>query len=263
MTLTYDAVREQPQPWAIPDVLPIGQLTLLAGTAGVGKGTWLADITARLTRGAMLPGGITMPAGRVVIVGPEDDPATAVKPRLVAAAADSSKVVDITYTDDSHPFTLGGPECDLPALRAMVKQLGDVRLVILDPVSAIAGCSLNVSRTVRRQIMEPLSRLARDLNVAVVLVHHFNKTGKQLAGSQAIVDAARLVLMINRDGDDIREVSVFKSNLAKDTVRPILYVIEGISPRAHVRYVAGHPPCRPQPGRNAGHDSVTSPARRR
>lgn len=85
MTISYDAVIERPQRWFISGLLPLGQLILLVGKSGVGKGTVLADWTARLTRGVMLPGGTTVPVGRVVMVGPEDDPETAVKPRLMAA----------------------------------------------------------------------------------------------------------------------------------------------------------------------------------
>ena len=43
--------------WLWQDRIALGELTLIAGAGGIGKGYMLADLTARVTRGALMPDG--------------------------------------------------------------------------------------------------------------------------------------------------------------------------------------------------------------
>ena len=63
-------------------------------------------------------------------------------------------------------------------------------LVIIDSYASMANQSGNEnavnSNAVAEQILQPLNRLAQDLGVTILVLHHTNKTGIQYDGSQRI-----------------------------------------------------------------------------
>ena len=82
--------------------------------------------------------------------------------------------------------------------------IGDVALVIIDPVSAYLGRTDSHNNSEVRAVLSPLSRLAEKHNAAVVCVTHLNKgTGSnavyRTTGSLAFGAAARMVLVIGKD----------------------------------------------------------------
>ena len=97
--------------------------TLVAGPKGVGKGTWLSKTIANVSR------GIYGEAMNVLIVSSEDSAAIDVKPRLIAAEADLTRVHSI-------PDAIMRP-ADLDRVGA----LADVFRVMQE-----AGATLEVSR---------------------------------------------------------------------------------------------------------------------
>jgi hypothetical protein len=153
--------------------------------------------------------------------------------RLRAAGADMSKVRDLSEVR-GQLFTL--PAC-LPALRQVIAALGDVRLVILDPLAGVSDISLASVRAVRHLLLRPLQQLARETGVAIVCIHHLTKAGS-IAGSRAIVDTPRRVLMVERDKDDpgIRIVRVEKTNGA--TGGPFRYRLAGEGPATRVTWLS-------------------------
>lgn len=84
------------------------------------------------------------PLGSVIILSAEDDPKDTIRPRLEAAGADLTKIhlieaVRATAQDGStirRGFSLSS---DIPKLIVLMHELGDVRLVIIDPISAYFG----------------------------------------------------------------------------------------------------------------------------
>jgi AAA domain len=224
---------EEPE-WLWRGKIPLDEVTVIAGDGGIGKGFLLADIAARVTRGDDMPDGTASdaPAGSVLLVTSEDDPNMAMSWRLRAAGADLARVYDMT--DD---FTV--PE-SLPALREAIDAIGNVRLVTIDPLSAVSSIALTSSNVrVRRQIMTPLERIAKQTGVAVVVVHHTVKSGR-VAGTKGITDAARQVLKVSRSVQDdrIRLIHVDKSNIASDAVADTAYTVTGNFPDVGVRYLA-------------------------
>lgn len=219
--------------WLWSGRIQLGGATLLAGDGGIGKGFLLADLTARVTRGWDMPDGTPgPPPGSVILVTSEDDPNMAMTYRLRAAQADLAKVYDMT-----DEFIV--PDA-LPALRETIEDVGDARMVVFDPLSDVAGIALTSSNVrVRRQIMNPLRRLAQDTGVAVVMVHHTVKSGR-VAGTKGITDAARMVLRISRlpSDDRVRVIHVEKTNIAADTVADVAYTLGGSFPDVGVHYLA-------------------------
>lgn len=233
LAIAYVNIPAVPVEWLWYGRIALAQLTLIAGDAGIGKGFFGADLVARITRGNVMPDGTPgIMAGNVITVTPEDDPNSAMRYRLDAAGADVSRVYDFTDGFET--------PASLPALREAMHEIGNVRMVWLDPASAVSGASLTSgSRTIRRQLMEPLQQLAKDTGAAVVLVHHTRKDGK-IAGSKAIIDAARMVLriMVAATPPFPRLIHLEKSNIASDKIGDVAYTITGEWPDTRVEFVA-------------------------
>lgn len=166
---------------------------LVAGPKGVGKGTWLAKIAAGMTR------GIYGDSRSVLFVSSEDSVSIDLKPRLVAAGADVDRVFTVTSR-----LTL---PTDLDELRALALDLGDVGMIVLDPIgNHLDGGDTDKEGYVRYAIAG-LNRLADELDCVVLGVRHIGKSRQNGAlasvlGSVAWVDLPRAVLMFARDDED-------------------------------------------------------------
>jgi hypothetical protein len=239
---SYADITPMAPDWLWAGRVAFGEVTIVAAKGGTGKTFALCDLAARVTRGDVLPGGTPAgPAGSVMIVNAEDDPSTVLVHRLTAARADLARVIDFSEPDGA-PFVLGAggtaasiaADCT-PMLHEAVTAAGDVRLVILDPLAGISAVSLTT--VVRIQgIMRALRRVARDTGVAIVVIHHLTKGG-DIAGSKAVVDAVRSVLLIERAEDGTRIVSVAKGNNVSEAAAPIRYRITGDGTAAHIEWL--------------------------
>ena len=237
-----DIIPLEPE-WEIPNLLPRSFLTLIVGDGGVGKGQLWSDWTGRITRGARLP---RVPdqeqpeePGSVLLITSEDDPNMSPAWRLRAAQANLGKVYDMT-----EEFSI--PE-SLPSLAEKIDEIGDVRLVVIDPLADNLGYVPGTKRqlsmtsgnvTLRKHVMRPLEKLAKAKGVSLVVIHHTVKSGR-VAGSKGITDAARMVLRITRPDETVplRLITVEKTNIASDTDGPLAYTISGTWPEVVVNYV--------------------------
>ena len=147
--------------WLWENRIPRGAITVLDGDPGMGKSILAVELTARITKGAPLPGSTerTEPAD-VVILSAEDSLAHVVVPRLHAAAADMGRVLAIPYTPDfeGQPIFSKLPN-DLPTLAKGIARMG-AKLVIFDVFMAYlsTGLSANSDQDVR-SALAPLSEL--------------------------------------------------------------------------------------------------------
>lgn len=215
----------EPIEWLWPQWLALGKLHVLAGAPGQGKTTIALAFAAAITSGKQWPDGTNCSPGTVLIWSGEDDPADTLLPRLIAAGADRSRVYFVKGArvgDEVLPFD---PARDLVQLTAAAERIGNVRMLIVDPVvSAVAGDS-NKSSDVRRAL-QPLVDLAANLRAAVLGISHFTKgsAGKdpteRVTGSVAFSAVARVVLVAARvkddKGDDRRIFARSKSNIGPD-----------------------------------------------
>lgn len=82
-----------PLHWLWENRIPLGKLTLLVGDPGLEKSLITLDIASRISTGARWPDDNgNAPLGNVIILSTEDDVADTIKPRLLAAGADCSRV---------------------------------------------------------------------------------------------------------------------------------------------------------------------------
>ncbi len=148
-----------------------------------------------MTRGGPLPGsgadGPAMaPAGSVILLSAEDDPATAIVPRLLAAGAEMervkilSSIVEPGFDGDPYSPDTRIVACermptvhpqDLRVIERQAAELGDCRLIVFDPITAYLGGPDGQRGGDTRRVLAPLNDMARRLGAAIVLVTHHNK----------------------------------------------------------------------------------------
>lgn len=164
---------------------------LTVGRKGVGKGTMLADLASRVTRGELGD------KRNVVWIGSEDSAAIDIKPRVVAAGGDPERVIMITDW-------IQLPR-DIDKLGVEITKIGDVGLVIIDPVgNHITGKSSNADTDIRDAIA-PLNDLADEHETMVVGVRHLTEKEAKggviaaILGASAWVQVPRAVIAIARD----------------------------------------------------------------
>ena len=213
----YSAIEAQPVEWLWYPFIPYGKITLLQGDPGEGKSTFALNLAALLTRGGQIPGeSATFFPQNVIYQSDEDGKEDTIKPRLIAAGADCSKVAFINDEDD--PVTL-----DDERIQRCIKETG-ARLLILDPLQSFLRQEGEMQSAVKvRGLMRRLSVIAAEYNCAILLIGHLNKAsgGKVLyrgLGSIDITAIARSVLMLTRDKDNsnIRYMYQVKSSLAPE-----------------------------------------------
>lgn len=213
----YAGIERKNVEWLWYPYIPVGKLTVLQGDPGEGKSTFMLQLTALLTTGGMLPdsSGKTGPVN-VIYQCAEDDPADTIKPRLVDAGADCSRVAYVIEHGDD--LTV-----DDERIERSIREVG-AKLLILDPIQAFMGRSADMQNAVAtRNTMRQLAKVAERQHCAIVLIGHMNKesTGKKLyrgLGSIDLAAIARSVLMIERDPEnsDIRYMLPIKSSLAPE-----------------------------------------------
>ena len=183
--------------WLWRGWIPRGKLTLLEGDPGVAKSLLTLHIAARITKGLPMPDGSHCERGSVVIVNAEDGLEDTVKPDLEVAGADIQRCHWLNFSLEDGRQTLIIPG-QMDALKKKIEECEKAVIAIIDPFVAYLGKEINSWNDQHiRRAMAPLSQLAHQTGVAIVLIRHLNKKKKlrirctgevlQLASSQQFV----------------------------------------------------------------------------
>jgi len=214
----------EPITWLWRDRVAIGKLTIIAGDPGLGKSQLTAYMAAKVTTAGAWPNDDgDAPFGNVIMLSCEDDVADTIRPRLEAVAADLHRVHVIEAVRTGQGIRGFSLTEDLTKLEAALCDVGDVRLVVVDPITAYLGGSDTHKTGDVRAALAPLQELASRYRIAVVAVSHFNKSaggGKSInavTGSAAFVAASRATFIVTKDNDNpLRRLLIeAKNNLAQ------------------------------------------------
>lgn len=211
--------------WLWEQRLPLGKCVLVAGEGGLGKSMVLAWIAATVSRGKEWPCGEGQSRrGSVVILSAEDDAADTIVPRLIAADADCSKVhiLEAVRKEDDEGQRSFNLQLDLPALEKTIEKLGDVLLVIIDPITSYLGKVDSHKNAELRSVLEPLGKMAARQHVTIIANTHLSKASggsanSRVIGSVAFVNHARAAFIVTADPEDSgrRLFLPSKTNLGK------------------------------------------------
>jgi len=217
--------------WLWPGRFARGKFGLIAGLPDMGKGQIAAFIAASVTALIALPCDEgSAPQGNVIWFNAEDGERDTVLPRLIAARADPKRVHFVNGARVGGVDKTFSLVTDLRLLRRAIERIGNVVLVIIDPVSAYLGVGKVDGRSATdvRGVLTPLKDMAEELHIAVIGITHFNKKDDiksallRVSDSIAYVAAARHVYAVLDDPED-KNSKLFvkaKNNLARDTKAP-------------------------------------------
>lgn len=202
--------------WLWYPFVPYGKITIIQGDPGEGKTTLVLQMIAKLTRGETIINSETKEPINVIYQTAEDGLSDTIKPRLVAANADCSKVLVID--DKETPLTM----LDV-RLEKAISETG-ARLVVLDPIQGFLGADVDMHRANEiRPVMKHIAEIAEKYRCAIILVGHMNKCnmGKSAYRGLGSIDfqaAARSVLIVGRikNEPEIRVVCQIKNSLAPE-----------------------------------------------
>jgi putative DNA primase/helicase len=219
-------IEPEPITWLWPSRIARGKHTCIAGEPGTGKSQLSLAIIATITTGGDWPCGEgCAPLGNVIILSAEDGIADTVIPRLQVAGADRNRVHVISAVRSSDgsrkSFNL---QNDLYLLEREIARIGDVALVVVDPVSSYLGKTDSHKNSEVRGVLEPLSEMAERMRVAILSITHFSKSGAnntpkalhRFIGSIAFTGAPRAAFAVIEDAEhDGRRLFLHaKNNLA-------------------------------------------------
>jgi hypothetical protein len=195
--------------WLWPNRIPRGAQTINTGLPGTGKSQQLIDVIAHVTTGTPWPDGMPCPCGDAILLTAEDQLATTVKPRLMAAGANCDRVFTLAAihldAKNSRAFLLTE---DLDELDRRLAERPETSLVGIDPVTAYMGAGKIDSHktTDVRGVLGPLAALAEKHSVAIYTITHPPKASTQainsFIGSQAFIAAARVGYLTVQETDD-------------------------------------------------------------
>ena len=213
--------------WLLYPFIPFGKVTIVQGDPGEGKTTMVLQIIAKLTKGeavlssdsdesALEEKTMALEPANVIYQTAEDGLGDTIKPRLLSAGADCSRVMVID--DDDQALTM----MDARLEEAIIQT--KARLVVLDPIQGFLGTDVDMHRANEiRPLMKRVAVLAEKYHCAIILIGHMNKNsnGKSSYRGLGSIDfqaAARSVLIVGRikDEPEIRVLCHVKNSLAPE-----------------------------------------------
>ena len=219
-------VKIRPIKWLWPGVLAQGKLVIIAGDPGLGKSQVCLFISAIVSTGGEWPvSEETCDKGSVLILSAEDGAEDTIVPRLNAVSADLEHIhiVHAVKLDEKKERAFDLTK-DVEQLRHTVKRIDNVRLIVVDPISAYMGKTDSHRNAEVRAALTPAVEFAEEIGACLLCVTHLNKGGtgnalSRITGSIAFIAAARASFLVSRDNDDPdrRLMLPLKNNLAKDT----------------------------------------------
>jgi putative DNA primase/helicase len=225
--VSAEAIEPAPIDWLWDGWLAKGKLQLLAGQPGTGKTTLALSLAAITSIGGVWPDGSKATPGNVILWSGEDDPKDTLVPRLIAAGADRSRIHFVKGVSEDEVKRSFDPAKDLAPLSRAMERIGDVKLIVIDPITMVAVKDSHRNAETRRDL-QPIGDLCQATGAAALGIHHLAKgtmgrePQERLIGSIAFAAVARVVMIATktppREGErnERRVLIRAKSNIGPD-----------------------------------------------
>jgi putative DNA primase/helicase len=193
-------VETRPISWAWKDWLAHGKLHIFAGRPGCLKTTTAIGFAAGVTVGGQWPDETDIAQGNVVVWSGEDAVDDTLLPRFMAAGGDRAHIAFINRVEEDGKTRAFDPASDMDALAEVCDELGNVNLIIVDPVVMIAKGDSHKNAETRKDL-QPLVDLAERTQAVVIGIHHLTKRSEganpidRVSGSLAFGAAPRVILL--------------------------------------------------------------------
>ena len=232
-------VKAKPIDWIINPMLAKGKLTIFHGDPGKGKSQASIYIASEISRGGTYFDGQKIEEGEVLFITSEDEASDTLKPRLMACGANVHNIVELRWiVKKDGKIKMFNLEEHVPQLRKAVEQLPNLRLIIIDPISAFLGKVDGNSGGVRGLFAE-IKPITEERGCALLVIAHNNKTSNmkalnKISGNGAFGAATRIAYLfgdnplhqIIDDGDGKFIMAQSKNNLLKQEDKSQIYDIE-------------------------------------
>lgn len=222
-------IKKEDVAWLYEPYIPKGKLTLCGAYPGTGKTYLMCKLAAAVSTGeswmdSPKESPFSSNPGKVIYLTAEDGIGDTIKARVEICGANDKNIYTV---EEGTALTL-----DDPQIEDMVKEVKP-ELLVIDPIQAYIGPNINMnSANETRSILSPIIKIAKDYNVAIVIICHFNKNMKgdaitRILGSTDIVGSCRSYIALGNvpDQQDIKYMSHEKSSLAKKG-KTILFEID-------------------------------------
>jgi hypothetical protein len=209
-TQAASSINKEHREWLWPGYLGRNKVAHFGGASTEGKSPVTLDIAARVSAGLQWPDGAANNLGEksVILLAAEDDWSDTIIPRLELAGANLGKVHRFYVKQQTVELT-PSLDNDCQRLEQEIKRIGNVALVVIDPISNYLGTKkMNLEEEIRGGILMPLADVAKNNNCSIVTVGHLNKRGaeagvlQRLMGAAAFGGVARDVFIFGPDPDD-------------------------------------------------------------
>jgi len=234
--ISLNKIKPKSIDWLWPNRFPSGKISVLVGDPGSGKSYLSLYIASLITTGRPWPDFGLAKKGTVILLTAEDGLADTVRTRADEMKADVSKIKILegikfsTETDDTKLFKI---PTHVQLLKKIIRQFGDVALVVFDPVTTYFEKTDLYKIDSVMGSLAPLSQLAEQEGFAVLLILHFNKDEARKAiyrtmGSMAFMTGPRYVWALSRDDNNLdrRLLTPLKTNLSINPSSLAFYIEE-------------------------------------
>lgn len=216
-------VQLQEVAWLFKPYIPFEKLTIIQGDPGEGKTTLALRVSATCSTGTALPGIEACAPFDVIYQTVEDGLGDTVKPRLIEAGADESRILNIV--EDNKSLSL----LDERIEKAMV--LTGAKLMMLDPMQGYLGDKIDMNRANEiRIVLKNVAAVAERTGCPIVLVGHLNKASgyeqEQTALKEKLISVNDGISRMDMRDSCIREfIAKAKQYIKMPTLTPELLQI--------------------------------------
>ena len=219
MLLSMNDIEEREPEWLVPQYIPKGQTTLIAGDGGSGKTMAWCGLAAAVSSGnkvffdAVPEDFARDKPQKVLFFSSEDSIEYTLRARLRKAGANLNNIFSASLRDDAFSEI----KFNAPLLKEIIVEIKPA-LVIFDPLQAFLPPDVQMGqRNAMRNCLSPLIGMGEEFKCTFLIVVHTNKRQgvygrNRVADSADIWDIARSVLIVGQTQDGKRYLSHEKSN---------------------------------------------------